>query len=183
METGQYITDGDVTWIVTDIRDNAMVGDIVLSPVLRKGYVKANGATLLASDYPRLVQFAVDNRLVVTASEYSSDCSKYVYDESQGTLVIPNAVGRVLQGGNSTRSVEAGLPNIEGVTNFHSLSDMIPMPNCFYNTDTTTTQAWSTTSVSRKLALAFDASRSNAIYGNSTTVQPPALQLVAQIKY
>ena len=29
----------------------------------------------------------------------------------------------------------------------------------------------------------FDASRSNSIYGASTTVQPPALQLTPQIRY
>lgn len=29
----------------------------------------------------------------------------------------------------------------------------------------------------------FNASRSNAIYGASSTVQPPALQLIAQIKF
>lgn len=29
----------------------------------------------------------------------------------------------------------------------------------------------------------FDASLSNAIYGTSDTVQPPALQLISQIKY
>lgn len=31
--------------------------------------------------------------------------------------------------------------------------------------------------------ISFDASRSNAIYGASTTVQPPALQLIPQIRY
>lgn len=30
---------------------------------------------------------------------------------------------------------------------------------------------------------AFDARRSNEIYGNSDTVQPPALQLIPQIKF
>lgn len=29
----------------------------------------------------------------------------------------------------------------------------------------------------------FDASKSNAIYGNSTTVQSPALQLMPQIRF
>ena len=29
----------------------------------------------------------------------------------------------------------------------------------------------------------FNASNSNAIYGGSTTVQPPALQLIPQIRY
>lgn len=29
----------------------------------------------------------------------------------------------------------------------------------------------------------FDASQSNSIYGSSTTVQPPAIQLIPQIKY
>ena len=32
-------------------------------------------------------------------------------------------------------------------------------------------------------AFYFDASRSNSIYGNSTTVQPPALTLLPCIKY
>ena len=29
----------------------------------------------------------------------------------------------------------------------------------------------------------FNASKSNPIYGNSSTVQPPAIQLIPQIKY
>ena len=32
-------------------------------------------------------------------------------------------------------------------------------------------------------SLNLDASKSNSIYGSSETVQPPALQMIAQIKY
>lgn len=32
-------------------------------------------------------------------------------------------------------------------------------------------------------ALSFNAAQSNTIYGNSNTVQPPAICLIAQIKY
>ena len=35
----------------------------------------------------------------------------------------------------------------------------------------------------RHTTVTFDARRSNLIYGNSDTVQPPAIQLIPQIKY
>ncbi len=43
-KAGQLITDGDAVWIIDDVRDGARVGDIILRPTLRDGYIKANGA-------------------------------------------------------------------------------------------------------------------------------------------
>lgn len=44
-KAGQLITDGNAVWILDDVRDGARVGDIILRPTLRDGYIKANGAS------------------------------------------------------------------------------------------------------------------------------------------
>ncbi len=76
--------------------------------------------------------------------------------------------------------VEAGLPNIEGT---------IPAATASANTGTLITGAFVNTGVApsktynastgeyQNTATSFSASRSNSIYGNSDTVQPPAVQM------
>ena len=78
-KAGQLITDGNAVWIVDDVRDGARVGDIILRPTLRDGFVKANGATVKASEYPRLLAWVQESNMTVTAEQYAQDCSKYVY--------------------------------------------------------------------------------------------------------
>ena len=83
MKAGQYITDGTAIFILDDVRDGNRVGDIVLKPILNDGYIKANGATVKASEYPRLLKFAQDNNLCVSDSEWSANsATKYVYGAS-----------------------------------------------------------------------------------------------------
>ena len=195
---GLLISDGTVTWIVDDVRDGNRVGDIVLKPTLNAGYIKANGATVKASEYPRLLKFAQDNGLCVSEDTWSTDSgTKYVYDESADTLKVPNAVGRVLQGDAFLSTKNAGLPNItgnfviddnnvaglaneenvtiDGTDGAFSLKKSIHAQQVYDNAPAVT---W----YHDKLVI-FDASRSNAIYGASATVQPPACCLIAQIKY
>ena len=188
-KAGQLIMDGDAVWIIDDVRDGARVGDIILRSTLRDGYVKANGATVKASEYPRLLAWVQESNMTVTAEQYAQDCSKYVYDAGADTLVLPNVTGRVLQGGETVKSVEAGLPNIEGSFwpfAFDNASHQVdksqgatgafrqegndysgPMPHGAYD----------------NARAVLDASKSNPIYGSSDTVQPPAISLIAQIKY
>lgn len=85
-------------------------------------------------------------------------------------------------GGDNIKAIAAGLPNIKGST---------PFVPCF-----SYTVSGAFTFIARQAADAgsgsgwsdhgntdFDASKSNAIYGNSDTVQPPAFALIPQIKY
>ena len=182
---GVLITDGTVVWILDDVRDGARVGDIILRPTLRDGYIKANGATVKASEYPRLLAWVQESNMTVTAEQYARDCSKYVYDSAQDKLTLPNATGRVLQGGEQVKSIEAGLPNIKGTHEFH----MNALAN--YGAGAMTSRGANTRDYSLAEAptsntfvvLDLDASRSNPIYGSSDTVQPPAFTLIAQIKY
>ena len=186
-KAGKLIEDGDVIWIVDDVRDGARVGDIILRPILRDGYIKANGATVKASEYPRLLAWVQESNMTVTAEQYTQDCSKYVYDATQDRLTLPNATGRVLTGGESVKSVEAGLPNITGATDGAYLignagSSSIEAKGAITGKVVDRTTGYVGGSSSRNL-FGFDASKSNPIYGASATVQPPALSLIAQIKY
>ena len=187
---GVMVTDGDVIWIVDDVRDGARVGDIIMRPTLRDGYIKANGANVKASEYLRLLAWVQESNMIVTAEQYAQDCSKYVYDAIQDRLTLPNATGRVLMGGERVKSVEAGLPNLEG--GIDNLAD-------FFD-ECSPAESGVLRVVRRTIAnngigniadgnryvgtgITFNASRANSIYGRSTTVQPPALTMIAQIKY
>lgn len=185
---GVIISDGTVTWIVDDVRDGNRVGDVVLKPTLNDGYIKANGATVKASEYPRLLKFVQDNNLCVSDSEWSSNsATKYVYDASADTLKVPNVVGRVLQGGNMLITKNSGLPDIKGgiatlcylktETEKHGVFTLRMVNNYSPTFHAASLPEFSNTQ------LDFSASTSNSIYGSSDTVQPPACCLIAQIKY
>lgn len=82
--------------------------------------------------------------------------------------------GRVLQGADSNHAVgttaEAGLPNITGETRFTQYDDT--NSGAFYKIYTGGNAYGGATYPD--VIVQFDASRSNSIYGNSNTVQPPA---------
>lgn len=183
-KAGQLITDGNAVWILDDVRDGARVGDIILRPTLRDGYIKANGATVKASEYPRLLAWVQESNMTVTPEQYTQDCSKYVYDSGADKLTLPNAVGRVLQGGESVKSVEAGLPNIKGDIDYDHSGNYSYQNNGCVSTgkyQAPTGAAGNSTNLYRGIVI--DASKSNPIYGAADTVQPPAITLIAQIKY
>ena len=190
-KAGQLITDGDAVWIIDDVRDGARVGDIILRPTLRDGYIKANGATVKASEYSRLLAWVQESNMIVTAEQYKTDCSKYVYDATQDRLTLPNAVGRVLQGGETVKSVEAGLPNITGHFTIRGPSETgllladASVDGAIRNTIAQSANKVGSSGGWRAYSsdYSLDASRSNPIYGRSDTVQPPAIALIAQIKY
>ena len=84
-----------------------------------------------------------------------------------------------MKGGDSITLKSAGIPNITGKA---TATDNVAAStggafyvsgaaSCATGNYESRQQAW------------FDASRSNAIYGASTTVQPPAISLIPQIKF
>ena len=90
-----------------------------------------------------------------------------------------------------------GLPNIKGTTTFRTIANetnnlILDGENnptgTFYKTIKNWSGSHDALPVSRHTPytmeqLNMDASRSNSVYGNSNTVQPPACCLIAQIKY
>ena len=91
-----------------------------------------------------------------------------------GTWTLVSS-GRVLQGADVNHlagtTIEAGLPNITGDTGVGG-SVIDSYAGAFYKT--TKKFMYSGSTATEPNEISFDASKSNSIYGNSTTVQPPA---------
>lgn len=97
---------------------------------------------------------------------------------SQWELV---AQDRALWGGNgpnANTTIAAGLPNITGEFSGRCLINNSTSTNgAFYQTSTYRTQLAGGSDSNHDRTFAFDASRSNSIYGSSSTVQPPAYRV------
>ena len=188
---GELVTDGTVKWLVLDLRDSAPVGTIKQDIIKRDGWLKLNGATVNVADYPRLVSFLIANSLL-NAYTTTPDVTKFYYgDINNETLLLPDFEGLFIENSASDTldGVSAGLPNITascGVDSPLSFNLRIHSTNGAMSSDQSSTGSTGQISGSTQTfatRLNFDASRSNSIYGNSTTVQPPAVKLLPIIKY
>lgn len=156
------------------------IGDIFYRPFLMPGYVKANGATVIRTDYPNLVVYANDNNL--WTSTPNTEPWKFGVGDGNTTMILPNYLNRVLQGGDSPAVLVAGLPNITGQY-YAVVGGGITVNGTFTGSWADSSGQTSGGGGYNRVHLVVDASKSNAIYGNSDTVQPPAIVLIPQIKY
>lgn len=156
------------------------IGDIFYRPLLMPGYVKANGATVIRTDYPNLVVYANDNNL--WTSTPNTEPWKFGVGDGNTTMILPNYLNRVLQGGDSPAVLAAGLPNITGQY-YAVVGGGITVNGAFTGSWTDSSGQTSGGGGYNRVHLVVDASKSNAIYGASNTVQPPAIVLIPQIKY
>lgn len=176
---GSMINDGTVRFIVDDIRDGNPVGTILQSLCTRDGYLALNGQTVTTTSYPRLTKWVQDNNLTSGNAPFNISATN---------LTLPNYDGKFFQNSNDDvgRVVNAGLPNITGSQGVWVSKDKGAQPTgAFFggvlvnNSSVQQVQAQNNDIVYSD----FDASRSNPIYGKSTTVQPPAVKLLTLIKY
>lgn len=102
---------------------------------------------------------------------------KFVLNETAGTLRLPAVIN--IQGvfdlQNAGLTVEAGLPNIEGMV-YYGHGYLANATGAFYRGVPRELPRTTDGKVERDYELLFDASRSNPIYGNNTTVQEEAIQ-------
>lgn len=139
------------------------------------GYLVCNGATVSRETYADL--FAV-----IGTTFGSGDGST--------TFTLPNLIDKFAQGSTTVGTVKsAGLPNITGghseyvvsettsklSTSYGALKVNISQNNIFGSS--------SSTGATYGFNFEINASNANGIYGNSETVQPPALTLLPCIKY
>lgn len=194
---GVLISDGTVTWIVDDVRDMTPVGCVRGSLFLPKGYIKANGAIVQRADYPRLVHFINSNNL--WTDDMVHNAGLFGVGDESSTFVLPDYRERMLQYADESigKHRNAGLPNIWGyfaisdnVARNESVSSALSVAGgCMKTTAfshhivylNTGTNGVSTASVYDQVN--FDASTYNGIYGSSTTVQPPAINVIPIIRY
>ena len=144
------------------------------------GYLPCNGSAISRTTYADL--FAVIG-------------TTYGTGNGSTTFNLPNLTDKFIQGSNTTGTVKmAGLPNITSrITTGTFQGSLLALSSIQSNSiqkgalkfsDFTawTESGWSDNAQYAKV-LEFNASWSNSIYGNSTTVQPPALTMRYIIKY
>lgn len=137
----------------------------------------------LVSSYPDLFETEANWQQSVTTYGV---CGKFVYDSVNNTVRLPKITG-FTEGTIDTTTLgnltEAGLPNITGKTGaIYSSNDYIT------GALTNTTHIGgnygitpSTSGGTKGRYVELDASNSNSIYGNSTTVQPQAIKVLYYI--
>lgn len=144
------------------------------------GYLPCNGSAISRTTYADL--------FTVIGTTYGSG-------DGSTTFNLPNLIDKFIQGSNTAGTVKsAGLPNITsritaGTSEGYPLAISSMISNGtqtgalkFSNFTAWAESGWSEKATYAKV-LDFNASWSNSIYGNSTTVQPPALTMRYIIKY
>ena len=186
---GVIIHDGTAVWIIDDVRDGTPVGAVRGSLYLPAGYVKANGATVQRSDYPRLVTL-VDKHNLWT-DDVTANAGLFGRGDSVATMVLPNWTDRMVQlaGDGAGATVAAGLPNITGefssayaggwIGRYDSPKGSLTKVNDYSPRLGESNNAPSSYGTHYR----FDASKSSSVYGASSTVQPPAIKLIPIIRY
>lgn len=129
------------------------------------GYLVCDGSAISRTTYKKLFD--------VIGTTYGAG-------DGTTTFTLPNLIDRFLEGSSAAGNYRAaGLPNITGNTYLGQWGGGTPV-GAFYKQGKVKTAFLDNDTSSM---LFFDASRSNAIYGNSTTVQPPAVTMRYIIKY
>lgn len=133
-----------------------------------EGFLACNGAGISASTYSALY--------AVIGNTYGGDST---------TFNLPNAESdKFLQGNSTPGTVKpAGLPNIIGDLTVLRYADESTQTGAFKEKTFYKNSALDSGSNCGRVDINFDASLSNSIYGNSETVQPPALTVRYIIKY
>lgn len=164
-----------------------------INPNIEPGYLALNGQEVNREDYPNLwawvqqqVGFLVEEgewQSISTA--HNGNVGKYSVGNGSTTFRLPN-LGCWVRGGGTAGTatgvggnLDAGLPNITGVDNPYGTEpahSATKIDGAFYKSSTVTAmQGFGHNAGSAVNAIAFDASRCSAIYGNSDTVQPESI--------
>lgn len=156
------------------------MGAVRGSLYLPSGYVLADGATVDRADYPRLVRLADTHNL--WTNDTTANAGLFGVGDGSTTMVLPNWIDRMAQlASTAGASVAAGLPNITGTAgNYRDNAGAATYTGAFTGVASSIQSGTNNQPAAR---LSFDASASNPIYGNSATVQPPAIKQIPILRY
>lgn len=138
------------------------------SNTVYNGFLLCDGTSYLVEEYPELYE--------IIGNKYGGDANNFN---------VPNLVDKFIQGDNTSGTEkDAGLPNIVGTMGAVVTGGGYDTQNSgalYWKENVETAQTWGTSNGYRT-SYGLDASLSNSIYGNSDTVQPPALTMIYIIK-
>ena len=134
--------------------------------IIPRGFLVCDGASYKVADYPDLY--------AVIGNTYGGDTENFN---------VPNLVDKFIQGSTTSGTeMDAGLPNITGKF-YHDTNAISTLSGAFFSYTRGSSRNLQNDAVNASSGYVnFDASKSNSIYGKSTTVQPPALTMVYIIK-
>ena len=137
-----------------------------------EGWLLCNGATVSRTTYSRL---------------FAKIGTKYGAGDGSTTFTLPNLDGRVLQGTTNTGNVgnylEASLPNISGSFAMFRTASSVQCYEAFQTNGMTGVSQPSSVEGPGDCSISFNANRNSSIYKDVGTVQPPALQTLACIRF
>lgn len=155
---------------------------------LNESYININGERWWTGARPNY--FVDEAQWQATYSAYGAS-GQFVYDPINNTLRLPKVVG-FIEGTDNKETlgnlIKAGLPNITGTMG--AVRGAEPAANATANQSgafsgtnqyNNQLQAYSAGNVDSTPRYTFNASLSNSIYGNSTTVQPQAIKVLYYI--
>ena len=170
----QKNTDEKIKYIYTNMIPCGIVQAFAGNTV-PDGWLLCDGSAVSRTDYADLYTVIGDT---------------YGAGDGSTTFNVPNLIDRFVQGNATSGTVKtAGLPNITGDFEVRSMgaSTAIINPVGAFAPITKTVPSYtalaSGTTATERGGANLDASRSSSIYGNSATVQPPALAMQYIIKY
>lgn len=136
-----------------------------------QGYLLCDGSEVSRADYP-----------------YLFDAIGTIYGEGDGstTFNLPNLQDKFIEGSGTNAvgtEMSAGLPNITGGLHAYTYLNGTPSGALTSLINNTNQAKMDGARDSNYVAFNFNASRSNSIYGKSSTVQPPSIVMQYIIKY
>lgn len=169
------------------LRRGAVIGEIrwFAMSTPPEGWLPCNGASVSTSDYAELFAAIgktftpryLDENLKIEDPRYSDP----------DIFLLPNLMGKVPWGTSSQVGTEmkAGLPNITGFLgdSYGPSGSFWAVSGAFRGREAGKRFYRNEDNNSATMNVDFNASWSNSIYGNSVTVQPPALCLLPCIRY
>ena len=162
--------DAELEQIITTLSPRvSQAGDICYSLRSEKeGWLLCNGQAVSRTIYQEL---------------FATIGTTYGNGDGTTTFNVPDYRGKFLQMVSGSQTIgtelEAGLPNITG--NFTYNAEIVNVTECFYDGGQANYSGGRTNKGISTVY--FDASRSSSIYGNATTVQPPAFTVNYFIKF
>lgn len=180
-DTSKFMTPARVSDAIKNFAGADLTGMIFAfaGNTLPDGYLLCDGSKVSRTTYKKLFD--------VIGTTYGAG-------DGSTTFTLPNLIDRFLEGSSAAgKYLDAGLPNITGSKVLRAASDNL-MSNgwsgALGHNFATDSASWYNKIMfaindanTKNSMLNFDASKSNAIYGNSTTVQPPAVTMRYIIKY
>jgi len=139
--------------------------------VVPEGWLLCDGSAISRTTYEALFNMIGDT---------------YGSGDGETTFNLPDLINKFIEGSTVAGTEKAaGLPNITGTFNPWGEGASSNVATGVFANVASAQPGWGTTTGrdSDNGLIDFDASRSSAIYGNSTTVQPPAVTMKYIIKY